>query len=247
MIPATRRFAINALVIAIASVMVSGCGGSKPSVTKAQTVAYIDAVNLREGDVPSLSTRSDEREPGGTYAAALARCGGTLPGWEAGSVRSVAFAAERGVRLEVLFSAVKIESSPAAAKRDLAAERTPAVRSCTAKAFAATAQERGPLVRESTSASPLQSTVPSATDSFGLMVTNRVTHLEANPRPPEHNPAEEGIRLRTDQNIAWDILGFASGRAEVALTVLYEPGHPPVQNERALLSLLYGRAKAHKL
>jgi hypothetical protein len=231
-----------------AGVLMAGCGTTHRSVSPAQLAAYARAVNLREGDVPGMSTRSEELETtAGTFAVALARCGNGLPGWDARSVRSLGFVADPSLRLEVVYSAVRAAPSPAVALRDVAANRTPVVRRCIASAFAATPQERGPLVRESIAVSPLPSTVPSAADSFGLMVTNRVTHLEANPRPPEHTPAEEANRIRTQHNIAWDIFGFASGRAEVALTVLYEPGHPPLQNERRLLSLLYSRAKAHRL
>jgi hypothetical protein len=113
--------------------------------------------------------------------------------------------------------------------------------------LAARGQAAGPLVHTSTSASQLASPLPGVASSFGLTVTHTVHFAQANPRPAEHNITEFLLRARSQHSETTDILGFASGRVEVALTLVYESGHRPVQTEHRLLSLLYSRAKAHKL
>src|SRR6266566_841700 len=212
------RTGVAALALT-AGVLTAGCGTTHRSVSPAQLAAYARAVNLREGDVPGMSAVSTEREQtAGPLAVALAHCGGGLPGWDAGSMRSAVFAThsqiEPSVPVEALYSAVRVARSPAIAARDLAANRSPHVRTCIASAVAAVREARGPLVRESASASPLPNVLPGATGIFGLTVTRRVRFLEANPRPPEHNPGAEAERFRTQTNgVASDVLGFASGRA----------------------------------
>jgi hypothetical protein len=172
----------------------AGCGSARravpnSSLAHARAVAYAHAVNLRSGDVRGMSTYGAEAElSAGERAVQLARCGGGFPGWEAGSLRSVRFETPPlSSRSEAVWSAVRLAPSPAAALRALAANRTPRVRTCTARAFGAVGVHRGPLVHESTTVSALPAPLRGVQGTFALRVIHRVFYREANPRPPEHN------------------------------------------------------------
>jgi hypothetical protein len=243
------------LCLAATCVLSAGCGGSE-RVTKAQTIAYARRVNLREGDVPGMTAVYFEYETtAGTLALKLARCGSDLPGWDAGSIRSVSlehalFQLERATPLpplEAFYSAIKVAPTATAAVRNLTVNRSPRVQACIATAWASVSPSTGPLTRRSSSVSVLRNRLLNASGSIGLTLTERLAFLEANPRPPEHTLPGKRREQNRRRAIAIDILGFASGRAEVTLTVLHEAGRPPRKTERRLLALLYGRAKAHEL
>jgi hypothetical protein len=130
------RLVLVTLSLVAACVLSAGCGGGN-RVSGAQAVAYARAVNLREGDVPGTRAVSSEGETtgGGAFAPKLARCGIDLPGWDAGSIRSVhlepPFEVERAAplpRFEAFYSAIKIAPTETAAARNLAASRGPRVR-----------------------------------------------------------------------------------------------------------------------
>jgi hypothetical protein len=243
------------LVVPLVSALVVGCGGGKTvssdatshQVSTAQAVAYAHAVNLRAADVPGSIVRGEEdATPRNDLAAGFARCGGGLPGWEASSIRSAIFVTEPAGHFESLWSAIHVAPSSTVAVRDLTADEKPSVRACLARAFGALfASSRGPLVRQSTSVSALPSALRGVKGSFALRMTHRVSLLRANPTPPEHNltekirEAEGGPRARV---IALDVLGFASGQVEIALTDRHEPGVSPLRTEQRLLSGLYSRA-----
>jgi hypothetical protein len=109
---------------------------------------------------------------------------------------------------------------------------------------------RGPLVRQSTSVSVLPVELPYAQASFALRMTRRLTLLEANPAAPRTQMEREIQAIEggpQKSSIVYDVLGFASGRVEIALIDLHEPGVTPLRTERRLLSLLYSRARVHRL
>ncbi len=255
MILQMARLPVNAVVFAAMAALVAGCGNSNPAstsahagITKAQVVAYADAVNLRAADVPEMTSVSPTGETKASQSnTTLTRCRGGLPGWEAGSVFSAKFHIESPSRTEAVWSAIRVVPSPTVAVQDLSADRNPRVGACIARSFGAILTQSGPLVRESMSVSLLPSELPGVASGFGLRLTRRVIYREANPRPPEHNLAEKLAQLKGGVHPYWDMVGFASGRVEIALADLHEPGVAPMRFERRLLLLLHSRSEAHKL
>jgi hypothetical protein len=251
---AMLRAITTMLALVAAGSLMAGCGGGKAnstaSVTKAHAAAYARAINLRNGDVPGMSAASGEGETTTSdLAARLARCGGGLPVWETGSLRSARFQTDlASPRFEAVWSAIRVAPTAAVAQRRLAANQTPRVRTCIAHALGAVLVQRGPLIRESTSVSSLPTELSGVDGSFGLRLTHRLRYLEANPRPPEHTLQERLSQIRGEGGRkAWDVVGFSSGRVEIALMDFHSPRTTPLRRERRLLSLLYRRAKAHKL
>ena len=246
-------------ILTVAAV-VGGCGGShSPSarssnsggaaLTRAQVASYAHEVNLQPSDVPGATPSSAEGEttPSGVIAAAP-RCGTSGVLAEPGTIHSARFVQglatstqDNPPPLEYLLSTVRIASSAALAARDIAADQTARVRDCIERVLLAANGERGPLVRQTDIVSLRPAPLPAGHDSFALAVTFHTVHLRAKPGGPIARPDGRPSSLEAVQ----DILGFASGPAEVTLTDVHEVGHDPAAKEQHLLSLLYTRAEAH--
>jgi hypothetical protein len=249
--------AIDLILPAIAAVgaLTAGCGGPASTGTplaKSHVSAYARAINLRSGDVAGMSiTGRDGETSASDLTVRLARCGGSLPGWEVGSLYSARFSrAMSSSRVEAVWSAIRVAPSAAVAQRSLAANETPPVRACVAHAFRAALGQRGPLVRESMAGTAIPIELPGAKGRFGLRLTRRLRYLDARHKPPEHNLLGEmlaRINGARGGEMSWDVIGFSAGAVEVALTDFHGPHGTPVRTERRLLSLLYSRAKANKL
>jgi hypothetical protein len=233
-----------------------GCGSSRAPARRSPAMvrltAYARAVNLHEGDVPGAHAASPEGEiQASKLTVRIGRCGGHLPSLQPGSVSSPRL--EIPLRFEarspspaVVWSAIALAPSAAAARRDLLPDRKPGMRACVADAWDASTEASGPLVRKRVSTSALSVALAGTQAPFGMRIVNQTRFLEANPRPPEPGLGGRLSRIGGNRGFDLDVLGFASGRAEVALTVLHAPGSLPA-GERQLLALLYRRMKAHKL
>lgn len=240
MIPGVPRIIAIMLVLAGAGGLATGCGGANSApktgasgassaVTKAHASAYAHAVNLRAADVPGLAFVSAETETAkGGFATELTRCGGALPGTQAGSIHSARFTRGSGPGLETVKSGVQVVASAAVAARNVAANQSAGVRAC----FARAVRSLGPAPDLHVAISSLPTRLAGVEASFGLRIGVVST-------PPRERP------FRVYQ----DILGFASGPAEIALTTTRTrvSGTTPSASERRLLSLLYRRASTYPL
>jgi hypothetical protein len=253
------RIAVEGMVVAVTSVLVGGCGGNKSTsatISRARAVRYANAVNLRAGDFPRSTTYGKRELTAATpLGIAVARCGGGLPGLEQGSLHSEELATSH----ETVVSAIRVAPSAKVAAQRLAANRTARFRACIARAYTGVQTSRGSLVHERVSASALPVELPGAQRSFGLRVTEYISYAEASPRPdvcssrrrsapPSLRCQEERLlHIRGGRGFSSDVLGFASGRVEIALTDLHYSSVAADESERRLLSLLYRRVKAHEL
>jgi len=243
-------------ILAVAAV-VGGCGGSNSTTahspnsgaapTRARVALYAHEVNLRPSDLPDAPPSGAEGEDtSGEATAAATPCGGSVLG-EPGTIHSARFA--RGLEtdpdnpppVEILSSTVRIEGSAAVAARDVAADRTTDVRDCIGRFLLEARGPRGPLIRKSDIVSVRPEPLPAGHNSFDLTVTFRTIYLQA--KPGRHR-SRFGTRP-SNIEVVQDILGFASGRAQITLTDIHEAGHHPAAKEQRLLSLLYTRAEAH--
>jgi hypothetical protein len=244
-------------ILAVAAAL-AGCGGTHSftthstnngasALTKARVPLYAHKVNLRPSDDPAAPPRGEEGEDTSTEeTAAVTPCSGSVLG-EPGTIHSARF--EQGYEtnpdnpppLEILSSTVHIVGSAAVAARNVAADRTANVRDCIGRLLLAARRERGPLVRETEIVSARPEPLPAGHNSFHFAVTFHTVYLHA-------KPGGRRSRFETrpsNVQVVQDILGFASGPAEITLTDIHEPGHDPEAKEQHLLSLLYARAEAH--
>jgi hypothetical protein len=131
--------------------------------------------------------------------------------------------------------------SAAIAARDVAADRTARVRDCIGRFLLAARQPRGPLIRKSEIVSAGPGPLQAGHHSFDFAVTFHTVYLHA--KPGGHRSRFE--TRPSNIEVVQDILGFASGPAEITLTDIHEAQHDAAVKEQHLLSLLYTRAEAH--
>jgi hypothetical protein len=203
--------------------LAAGCGGSSPAAASSSTsnaaAGYARAISLHAGDVHGMILVSPETENArARLADELTQCGGGIPTIEAGGIHAI-LSRGHGPEMEQIESGVRVVQSAAIADRRLRANLSARVRACFARVFTA-AQPAAPGTHVAVTA--LSSPLPHVGGSFGL----RLTYAAGRGR------------------LIQDILGFASGPVEVALsaTRFSRPVSSAVEH-RALL-LLYGRAKA---
>jgi hypothetical protein len=245
-------------ILAVAAV-VGGCGGTHSTtahsansggaaITRARVALYAHEVNLRPSDLPDAPPSGTEGEDTSSEATAAATpCGGIGILAEPGTIHSARFVRGYGTDpdnpppFESLYSTVRIVGSAAVSARDVAADRTTDVRDCIRRVLLAARGDRGPLVRQSDIVSVRPEPLPAGHNSFGLAVTFHTVYLQAKPggRRSHLDTGPSNIEL------VQDILGFASGPAEITFTDLHEVGHEAAAKEQRLLSLLYTRAEAH--
>jgi hypothetical protein len=245
-------FAIRNVPLAVATLAallgIAACGNGQSQTAKSTPAAApnVSAVNLRASDVPGMATLYPAGGSPGKLAPTLLRCRVAIAGFEPGSVISAIFRPEGSFPTEQIWSAVRVAPTAAIAAHDAAANTSPQVQACAARAVAALYTSRGPLVHKSTKASALA--VRDIPKSFGFSLVYRETLANANPHAEsEETPLARKLgRIRAfPKGIALDALGFASGRLEVAL-VAFRPADASVEKERRLLLRLYDRAKASR-
>ena len=251
-------------ILALAAV-VSGCGSShsvaahspvshgKP-LTKAQAETYAREINLRAADLPDMPAISAEGEPAASYVTTEApRCGGGGALAEPGAIRSSRFAYPLSLSTqarapgEVVGSSVRLAASAARAAQDIAADQSVGVRNCFGRVLRAAGGDRGPLLQKTVVVSLRPHPLPAARTSFALAVTLDTVYLSAKPGGHRSSIERALDRIRSNSTFTQDILGFASGPAEITLTDVHRSGEHPLAKERRLLSLLYRRAVGRAL
>jgi hypothetical protein len=205
--------------------------------SRAQALAFAHAVNLSAGDIPEASV---EKKHGAAATASERREGQACErriGWrnphtivEASSPKL-----RRGQELEIerITSSVSVLSSERAVARQFALLASPALRECAARILTRNLDDRS--IRDaswghvSVSRLPVQAAGTSATLGIRIVANLDLTFSEVS------------------VPIYVDVLGFAIGRAEVALTAISATQPVPATTERELLALLLARSRSHSL
>lgn len=235
------------LAVAAVGVVVAGCGGggslavgdvsdtSKP-VTKAQATAYAHAVNLRAEDVPgmTMSTSETEGESERSSTEELNRCAGASGReHQLVDIKSAEFTRGEGLQREVIGSGVSVMSSATFATQELEVLRSKRGLACIEQfAKQQLAQEgAGSFQVDQITTSPLEGPIEGVDESFGLRVAMTLAVPSTGVQTPFY----------------LDVLGFASGPAEVALYAVGVSTPVASATEHQLLLLLHRRATATKL
>jgi hypothetical protein len=249
-----RRLAVASLVSGLVAVFAAGCGASSVgiinlggSVSESHAIAYANAINLRPSDVHGLvgSTVALRRETKyGPLGRLGERCAGGVdaPG-DVFGVLSQRFVRSREhqrsfLPIESVFSAVYLLRSDAMASREVSVLASDRARSCLKR------DNYDEVVSTTrTKSEPLFTRVKIAPLSLpaGSVVAHgeRVTAVEA--------AVIEAPHVRGRPNYYEDFVGFSVGPAVITLHVTGSTHPFPAATEQRLLSLLYGRAKAHAL
>jgi hypothetical protein len=239
--PSLRGILAVASTVAAAGGLACGCGGagtdSRSGTSgerlRAPAVAFAlaHAVNLRPADVLPLKPSRflpEAENRNGVLADRLAHCGGAVYlVKEQEGIHSRFFSLGPVKRFTVLMSTVRVRTSAALARKNIAAAVSPAALACLAS-YAKSGYNPG-AVR--VTVSPLPSPVPGVPGSFAWRYV--IHHLRSGMKAP--------FDAYSDQ------LGFAVGQAEVELLAGRRGSPLPAATERRLLALLYSRAKANVL
>jgi|HubBroStandDraft_6_1064221.scaffolds.fasta_scaffold212794_2 hypothetical protein len=203
--------------------------------TRAEALAFADAVNLGVGDIPEASIahrsrhRSSAREKQ-EYRACEHGIPQEHPFLERSSPKL-----ERGKGLEgeEFTSAVGVVRDARSIPLSFRALQAPSVRGCVARVF--TRNFSAQPVRESHwghfSVSKLPVSAPGASATFGIRVSGALNIPYSEVSLPFY----------------WDMLGFALGHTEVTLMAGSVTQPVPSTTEQELLTLLLSRARAHSL
>ncbi len=209
---------------------------STPAPSRAQALAFAHAVNLSVGDIPEASieqkrTSADAKEKRETNACAASVDFGHPR--ELAEVSSPKLRRGRELEIERITSSVSVLSSERAVSRQFALLASPRLRECAARVLTRNLDDKQ---------------IDNA--RWGRVTVSRL---------PVHAPATDatvGIRIVADLELPFsevtvpiymDAMGFAIGRAEVALTALSVTQPVPATTEQELLALLLARARAHPL
>jgi hypothetical protein len=205
--------------------------------TKAQAVAFAEAVNLRPADVPGFRPAPSE-QPRGTGEQRLERamleCVGLLSGHdELAQVDSREFEQATVTGQLGVSSSVAVARTPAIAARGLTPthnpQDSPRARACLAHSLSRDVERNpkgGPNIL-SLSASPERALAPGTGGGVVLRTVADVT-LGSRPVP-----------------LSLDFYGFVCGQTQIGLFTTSLPGSFPSKSRQQLLSLLLARAKAH--
>jgi hypothetical protein len=210
-----------AMCLALAGVLLAGCGSLSPA------QQYAESINLKAADVPGFRAVEDEVEGDnpGVEGDAYARCAYSPPATLlVVSRRSPSFQSD----VISLASHVEIWPTSKLASRSVAAYDSKRGSICEAHELESKPQLGARVSKVVDELLPSQAlNVPGSYWRRVIVVTTR-----------------PGTRISRAAYL--DNLGFLLGRAEIRLSVsAYRP--PPAALEQRLLSLLYSRAKAHSL
>jgi hypothetical protein len=250
-----RLFILVVLVAGGVTIAAAGSGSASTSITKAQAVAFAQAVNLRAGDVRGLIVSGASHVAKGPLGGQGETCGiaapvGTVAGMSSrtferlGEHTSVSRIYSQGVA-----SVVYVMQSTAQASGEIAAvdagANNPAIVGCLKHGFESVRfegeHEAGAGVGKPTGGPPIFS------------------HVEVSaPHSPAGAVQADGLEIKAHSaikvrgtkgpfNFYEDWLGYAVGPAVIMLVDTGTPHPFPAATERRLLALLYGRAEAHKL
>lgn len=213
----------------------ASAAGRPPSRT--QALEFARAVNLTVGDIPEATV--ERKRKGGSDAVEkreyracekLAGSGKTQTVAEASSLRL-----RRGQELETeqITSAVTVLSNEGAVEREFALLGSPALRKCAARALTHNIDDKS--IRNArwgrVTVSKLPVHAPGTDATFGIRIVAKLNLPFSEVSVP----------------IYFDVLGFAIGRAEVALTATSITQPVPSSTEQELFALLLSRARARPL
>jgi hypothetical protein len=240
------------LALAVTGALSAGCGssgsasasnasvGASIPFTKAQAVAYADAVNLRAADVPGLQAarhQPNREAADGPYRGGMNRCEdvAALPGDVIG-ISSPRFVHIGSLPLRSVSSGVYYFKSEALAHQYLAAPESARFAACletVASNQPKTVTCEGSNVAEPMSSDPHLSTLPASLPGVRTYGLRLAVHSACG--APGRSESFE------------DFLSFVKGNAVITLNAV--SGSHPFQaaGERRLLARLYRRAQAHPL
>jgi hypothetical protein len=231
MIGRMRPSIVVGLACSVTGLVLTGCGGGSGHITKARAVAYARAVNLRRSDVPGMASFGGLEANGEVVNFQLTPapgCGSADSGEEF-DVYSPMFrrlGKGQGARVgggylslpaEGVHSKVAVKQSTAEDERDFSALVC------------------GNAHFEATRHTPRHRGLPSPLSGVRVLGVRTWTI------------AQRATFGTANVSVYNDRFSFVVGPAEVELAVTSAPGPPRAELERHLLSLLYGRAEAHKL
>jgi hypothetical protein len=224
-----------------AAVLAPSAAHGTGAVTKAQAVAYAQAVNLRAADLPRMNTSSPEHEGKAPtrLELALARCDGEQDPLQRVLNRvSPTFTSptEGEGEHEEIHSSVEVLPTATIAAKHNAAQISPRGLGCIRRffpaAFAKSDTRRlryGPVTLHH-----LPDPLPGTPGSFAVRITTSVLGV----------PSQIAA---TPPHVYIDILGFLAGASEINLTATGFPEPVAEEAEQHLLTTLYNRAHASRL
>jgi hypothetical protein len=205
--------------------------------SRTQALAFAHAVNLNVGDIPEASVEKKHAAAATASERRESQACERGIGWR--NPHTIAEASSpklrRGQELEIerITSSVAVLSSERAVARQFALLASPALRECTARILARNLDDKSirnaRWGRVSVSRLPVHAAGTSATVGIRIVANLELTFSEVS------------------VPIYVDVLGFAIGRAEVALTAMSATQPVPATTERELLSLLLARSRSHSL
>jgi hypothetical protein len=203
-------------------------------VTRAQALAFARAVNLTAADVPEArASRKKERGEGPRERREMKRCEPPHSGRPLAEVDSPKLTRGEQLETEEIRSYVGVAASGRTAHQALALFTSRAVRACIARALSrafATRNVRGARWGR-VSVLPLSAPAPGADAAVGVRISVALS-IEYN---------EVSVPLYVD------VVGFALGPADVAMSAMSITQPLPAATEQELLALLLARARAHRL
>jgi hypothetical protein len=215
----------------------SGDSAATAAPSHAQALAFAHAVNLSAGDIPEASVESKRAATADASERREGRACEKLVGW--GHPHTIAEASspklKRGQELEIerITSSVAVLSDEQAVARQFALLASPALRKCAARVLTRNLDDK-----------------PISNARWGRVTVSKL------PVHAQGTSATVGIRIVANLELSFsevsvpiyvDVLGFAIGRAEVALTAMSATQPVPATTEQELLALLLARARAHPL
>jgi hypothetical protein len=203
--------------------------------SRAQALAFARAVNLSAQDLPGASVEAKTARSSDADEQRESRaCEGSLEqSHKLVEASSPKLRRGRELEIEQIRSSVTVLSDERAVARQFALLASPALRECAARALTRSLADK---------------TVKQA--RWGRV---RISRLPVN---APGMSATIGIRILATLNFPFsevsvpiyvDVLGFATGPAEVALSAMSVTQPVPARTEQELLALLLARARAHPL
>jgi len=256
------RPAVAFLVLAAASCVVSGCGGSGPSagsaasskrapIPKARAAAYARAVNLRAGDLPLASVFEAESEAKRSdltpHEKACERAGHGANQLKRRIIdrHSATLGWNLPGEFQRIYSAVEVLPTAALTVRHNAANRSSRALTCAARFLPSILEKvntgRVEFRRATVSRAPDPSPGIEGAYEFRIAAIAII-------RPTASVEAADYLPQRVKRiRFYMNFFGFIDGPAEINLTALSAPRPVPKKLEDRLLVLLYSRATTHRL
>jgi hypothetical protein len=238
------RFAAGRARVLLLAGLLTGCGAATastarvavPTVAKAQAVAYARAVNLRSEDLRGFSSLGSEAEvPGpGPYALEYASCtGGESPAHRITKIASPELSAGRGFDSRLVKSNIEVWPTAAIVTSNNARSKSAHGRACLVRYIEAVdrkinRERKGQMRIGPFAIRTMPNPLPGVTDGFQTRIDE--TRLHRNGAIFFH--------------IYRDLLGFASGPAEVELEAIGFVHPVAARTEKQALRTLLVRATA---